>query len=332
MNTTAPASLTESVTPISAGAHVLAAAFPANQAMLALADGTVLLVAKNHRLQPHGAKGILVAASDEQGLITGGDDGCVMRVSADGVTDPVATNQGGWIDAIAAGAGGSLAWSTGKKVSVRDGKGQVKNWTAPSTPQGLAFMPKGYRLAISHYNGASLWFPNLNSAPEVLAWKGSHLAITASPDGRFVVTSMQDNMLHGWRLPDAKDMRMSGYPSKTKSFSWSSDGLWLATSGADAAIIWPFKDKDGPMGKAPRECGVRHSKVSQVAFHPKAMILAIGYEDSCILLCRLTDGAELLVRHAVKDEGRISALAWDGTGKRLLFGTEEGAAGLLTLP
>jgi hypothetical protein len=86
------------------------------------------------------------------------------------------------------------------------------------------------------------------------------------------------------------------------------------------------------MGKAPRECGVRHSKVSQVAFHPKAMILAIGYEDSCILLCRLTDGAELLVRHAVKDEGRISALAWDSTGKRLLFGTEEGAAGLLTLP
>jgi hypothetical protein len=77
---------------------------------------------------------------------------------------------------------------------------------------------------------------------------------------------------------------------------------------------------------------VRHSKVSQVAFHPKAMILAIGYEDSCILLCRLTDGAELLVRHAVKDEGRISALAWDNTGKRLLFGTEEGAAGLLTLP
>lgn len=332
MNTTAPASLTESVTPIAAGAHVLAAAFPANQAMLALADGTVLLVEKNHRLQPHGAKGILVAASDAHGLITGGDDGCVMRVSADGVTDPVATNQGGWIDAIAAGAGGSLAWSTGKKVSVRDGKGQVKNWTAPSTPQGLAFMPKGYRLAISHYNGASLWFPNLNSAPEVLAWKGSHLAITASPDGRFVVTSMQDNMLHGWRLPDGKDMRMSGYPSKTKSFSWSSDGLWLATSGADAAIIWPFKDKDGPMGKAPRECGVRHSKVSQVAFHPKAMILAIGYEDSCILLCRLTDGAELLVRHAVKDEGRISALAWDGTGKRLLFGTEEGAAGLLTLP
>ena len=165
MNTTAPASLTESVTPISAGAHVLAAAFPANQAMLALADGTVLLVEKNHRLQPHGAKGILVAASDAHGLITGGDDGCVMRISADGVTDPVATNQGGWIDAIAAGAGGSLAWSTGKKVSVRDGKGQVKNWTAPSTPQGLAFMPKGYRLAISHYNGASLWFPNLNSAP-----------------------------------------------------------------------------------------------------------------------------------------------------------------------
>ena len=23
--------------------------------------------------------------------------------------------------------------------------------------------------------------------------------------------------------------------------------------GADACVVWPFKDKDGPMGKAPRD-------------------------------------------------------------------------------
>ena len=86
------------------------------------------------------------------------------------------------------------------------------------------------------------------------------------------------------------------------------------------------------MGKAPRECGVRHAKVTQVSFHPKALVVAIGYEDSCILLCRMTDAAELLVRPAMKDEGKITALAWDRVGKRLVFGTEEGAAGMLTLP
>ena len=86
---------------------------------------------------------------------------------------------------------------------------------------------------------------------------------------RFVVTSMQENSLHGWRLvPDKGNMRMSGYPSKTRSVSWSGDGKWLATSGAEAAILWPFDSKEGPMGKPPRECGVRPAKVSRVAFHP----------------------------------------------------------------
>src|SRR3954447_25289920 len=117
-------------------------------------------------------------------------------------------------------------------------------------------------------------------AREPLEWKGSHLDVTWSPDARFLVTSMQENSLHGWRLqPDKGHMRMSGYPAKTRSWSWSHDGHWLATSGADAAIVWPFESKEGPMGKAPRECGARPAKVTRVAFHPKAYALAIGYED-----------------------------------------------------
>ena len=145
--------------------------------------------------------------------------------------------------------------------------------------RGLCFLPKGYRLALAHYNGVSLWFPNADAAPSVLEWKGSHLDATVSPDGRFLVTSMQENALHGWRLADSRNMRMTGYPGKTRSLSWSHDGHWLATSGADACVVWPFKDKDGPMGKAPRECGVRPSRVTQVAFHPRALVVAIGYAD-----------------------------------------------------
>ena len=155
--------------------------------------------------------------------------------------------------------------------------------------------------------------------------------MTTSPDGRFLVTSMQENVLHGWRVADKGHMRMSGYPSKTRSFSWSQDGAWLATSGADAAIVWPFQAKDGPMGKAPRECGIRASKVTQVSFHPKALVLAIGYDDGCILLCRLTDASELLVRRPAEGSG-ITAFAWDASGAQLLFGAEDGAAGLLALP
>ncbi len=62
---------------------------------------------------------------------------------------------------------------------------------------------------------------------------------------------MQENALHGWQIADGSDMRMSGYPAKTRSIAWTAKGRYLATSGANAAILWPFHFKDGPMGKEP---------------------------------------------------------------------------------
>lgn len=333
-----PVSLTQHVAEYEPISHVIAAAWLGGVPALAVSDGGVRLglPGGEHAVEVHGAAGLLVAAVAGGRLITGGGDGRICSVAADGTVDELGRDaKGAWIDAVAASPGGAVAWSAGKRVVARDDKGRLKTLDSPSTASGLAFAPKGYRLAIAHYNGATLWFPNTETKPELLEWKGAHLDSTFSPDGRFVVTSMQENALHGWRLgtkPGEKvaHMRMSGYPAKTRSFSWSHDGNWLATSGAEAVIIWPFQG-DGPMGKAPRECGVRRSRVMQVAFHPGAYVIAAGYDDGCILLLRLTDGSELLARPAVKGSG-ISALAWDQAGKRLIFGCEDGAAGLLTLP
>jgi WD40 repeat protein len=313
-------------------AHVVAAGFLGRDAAFACADGAAVLIGGERReLRPH-ADGLLVAAFAKDALLTGGEDGRIVRIRADGAIETLADERGRWIDAIASGPDGAVAWSVGKSVSARSAKGEVKTFAAPSTARGLAFMPKGYRLAVSHYNGASLWFPNAAAPAEPLPWKGSHLDCTVSPDGRFVVTSMQENALHGWRVADKAHMRMTGYPAKTRSMSWSHDGLWLATAGAEAAIIWPFSGKDGPMGKAPRECGVRPRRVSQVAFHPASLVLAIGYEDGWVLLVRLTDASELLVRAGAEKAGAITALAWDAAGRRLAMGAADGWAGVLALP
>jgi hypothetical protein len=63
-------------------------------------------------------------------------------------------------------------------------------------------------------------------------------------------------------------------------------------------------------------------------------VLAMGYEDGLVMLARLSDGSEILVRRAAQDDhgARISALAWDAKGARLAFGAENGDAGVLTLP
>jgi WD40 repeat protein len=327
----ATSSLAEHARLFDAGAHVVAAAFVDGAPMLALADGAVMIgePEEQKRLVVHPHAAMLTASSDGKTLLTGGDEGRVAAVQADGSVQDIADEKGRWIDALAL-RGKAYAWSAGKQVRARDESGAIKTWSAPTTARGLAFQPKGFRLAATHYNGATLWFPKVEGAPQTLEWKGAHLDVAFSPDGRFLVTSMQENALHGWRLADARNMRMTGYPGKTRSLSWSHDGQWLATSGADAAVVWPFKDKDGPMGKAPLECGVRQARVTQVAFHPKALVVAIGYADGLVLLTRLGDAAEILARNP--GDGAVSALAWDASGARLLFGLESGAAGLLKLP
>ena len=324
-------SLTEHVRSIEATEHVVAAAFVGDEPALALADGAIIFgdPGATRRVVVHPDGAVLVAASEGNRLITGGDDGRVVATNAAGAVTEIAFEKGRWIDALAA-RGGAIAWSSGKQARARDAAGAVKTWSAPTTVRGLCMFPKGYRVGIAHYNGASLWFPNSSAEPNLFEWKGSHLDVTVSPDGRFLVTSMQENALHGWRINDSCNMRMTGYPGKTRSLSWSHDGNWLATSGADACVVWPFRDKDGPMGKAPRECGVRAARITQVACHPRALVVAIGYADGEVLLCRLGDGAEIRVRRS--GEGAVSAMAWDSSGARLLFGLDTGRAGILRLP
>ena len=133
----------------------------------------------------------------------------------------------------------------------------------------------------------TLWFPNMAAKPEFLEWAGSHLGVVFSPDNKFLVTTMHEPALHGWRLADNRHMRMSGYPGRVRSMSWSAGGKSLATSGADTVIMWPFASKDGPMGKEPAMLAPLQARVTVVACHPKQDILACGYSDGTMLMVRL---------------------------------------------
>ena len=248
-------SVVERTRPVTAGAPVVAAHSLGDTAVFVLGEEALLFVGKDgaeRRVPIHGGA-ILAAASDGDRIITGGDDGKVVSTGPDGESAVIATDaKRRWIDHVAVGPNDTIAWSAGKQAFARSGKGAERVLEMPSTVGGLAFAPKGVRLAIAHYNGVTLWFPNAQTEPERLEWKGSHLGATMSPDGKFVVSSMQESMLHGWRISDHKDMRMSGYGARVRSVDWTVGGKWLATSGSNQLILWPFQGKDGPMGKTPR--------------------------------------------------------------------------------
>jgi WD40 repeat protein len=318
--------------PFAAGAPVVAAHFLGRTAVLALGEEAMLLVAPDQEPQRVGVHGgaVLASAADGARIVSGGDDGKVVETDAKGATRTLATDaKRRWIDHVALGPDGAVAWSAGKTAFVQ-AKGNRREFAAPSTVGGLAFLPKGFRLAIAHYNGATLWFPNAPQAePERLEWKGSHLGVTVSPDGRFLVTAMQEPMLHGWRLADGKHMRMSGYAARVTSYGWTVGGKWLATSGANQLVLWPFQTKDGPMSKTPRLLAPAEQRIEAVVCHPAQEVVAAGYGDGMILLVRIEDGAEILAKKP--GNAPVSALAWSADGMLLAFGTEDGEAGLIDL-
>jgi WD40 repeat protein len=326
------ASVTDKVRPVAIGAPVTSVYFLGERAAFVGAEENVFLVTGAGEVSPVAVHsgGILCAASDGDRIVMGGDDGKLVALDANGEVTLLATDpKRRWIDNVALHGDGAVAWSAGKTAFIRSGKGEEKSLDVASTVGGLAFAPKGLRLAVAHYNGVTLWFPNMAANPEILEWAGSHLAVTFSPDNKFLVTAMHEPALHGWRLADSRHMRMTGYPGRVRSMSWSAGGKALATSGADAVIMWPFASKDGPMGKEPAMLAPLQARVSAVACHPKQDVLATGYSDGTILMVRITDGAEILVRR--RGIAAVSGLAWNARGTLLAFALEDGEAGLLDL-
>ncbi|MCP4316772.1 MAG: WD40 repeat domain-containing protein [Hyphomicrobiales bacterium] len=319
------------IAPLDLDGHCITAVFLGDVPFFALADGTVHWLDHGHKsAEIH--DGLLCATPEQTGaaLLTGGEDGKISRLTADGNTETLAETPVKWINCIAAGPQGALGFATGRSANVRMADGTLAEFQEQRTVEGLAFAPKGMRIAAARYNGVSLHWAGTDAPPIDLEWKGAHTDVVFSPDGNYVVSCMQENALHSWRLKDSKHMRMSGYPAKVKSTSWSARGKWLASSGAPAAIVWPFAGKDGPMGKAPLELGTRgDTMVTRVACHPADDVVAIGYADGMIMAARFSDQKEGLLRRGGK--GAVSAMAWSKKGIQLAFGTESGDCGIVDL-
>ena len=88
--------------------------------------------------------------------------------------------------------------------------------------------------------------------------------LTASPDGRWLVSGNQDPSVHLWIPETGIELHMSGYETKVKHLSYDHTSRWLATSGGREACIWDCSG-DGPEGREPMMLP-HNARVVAVAF------------------------------------------------------------------
>jgi WD40 repeat protein len=313
-------------------AYVTAVSFDsAGQAVFALGDGSVRFEAGEAQTAHDGAILAAVPHPSGKGVLSGGDDGRLVWSQAAAVQE-LAHLPGKWIDAVAASpASGLIAFSAGRDVHVRDVADAAfsRSFAHEKSVADLAFEPKGRRLAAATYGGVWLWYARIEAQkPARLAWAGSHVAAAWSPDGKFLISAMQENQLHGWRVADEKNMRMGGYPSKPKSLAFLNKGSLLATSGATGVVVWPFAGATGPMGKQAAEVGYDEAaSVVRVAGAPALNWVAAGLDDGRVWACDLA-GQRITPLKAEKGSP-VTALAMTPDAKRVAWGCEDGAAGVV---
>jgi len=328
--------MTDRVKPVAVGAPITAVHFLGDLAAFVCAEEKIALAAADgevSRTDVHGGA-ILCAASDGKRIVTGGDDGKVVWSRIEGgeiVASLIAEVKNKWVEHVAtSAASGLIAFTAGKEVHVRDAADPAftRTFTHEKTVSGLAFEPKGRRLASATYGGCYLWYARIaDQKPVMLKWAGSHVALTWSPDGKFLVSAMQENQLHGWRVADEKNMRMGGYPAKVKSLVFLSKGQLMATSGASGAVVWPFAGATGPMGKQAAEVGYDEAAmVVHVAAAPQLGLLAAGLDDGRVWAADVT--GERLVPIKSEKGPAITALALSADARRVAWGDEEGGAGV----
>jgi len=271
------------------------------------------------RVKAHRGAGLAVAADPDGGFLTGGTDGRVTCVRADGSLRAIAHLDGA-ATLVAAGPGQCRACAAGRIVH-RLG-GAASRIAVPAPVTSLALDPSGGRLAIGYDGGITLWAGG--DAPRVLAAPGVHNGLCWNPDQTLLASFAPEGTLRAWRLPDTTPLVITT-AAPIAALGPLAGGNAFAAGAGGRVICWRTAAAE------PSACGVpNQSVVTRIACHPRRTLVAAGYANGTVVLCQPDSPALLFLRAA--GEGAVSALAFAPAGDRLAIGTDGGEIAVLALP
>src|SRR2546428_3534950 len=169
-------SVVERTRPVKTGAPVVAAHFLRETAAFVLGEGASVWgprAGEARTVSVHDGA-ILATAADAKRIGTGGDDGKVVATDAEGESTILAADaKQRWIDHVAVGPAGALAWSAGREACGRTPQGPGCTLEVPSPVRGLALSPKVLRLPLALYHRLTPRFAEAQNRATRVQWKRS---------------------------------------------------------------------------------------------------------------------------------------------------------------
>ena len=173
----------------------------------------------------------------------------------------------------------------------------------------------------AYFGGVAFWHGETFVADRELPYGNAILALTWSPDGRWLVAGCHDNAVHLWVPAEDLELHMSGYETKLKELSFSRDSKWLATGGGRDACIWDCTGA-GPEGREPLLLPHK-TRVCAVAFQHQHGLLATAAADG--EFCLWAPSRKNPLAAEVKMPATATKFAWRPDDSLLAVGTDQGA-------
>lgn len=194
---------------------------------------------------------------------------------------------------------------------------------AASAASGLPRSAVGVQpsfLAVACFGHVAVWNAQDFTAHKEFSYGNAIYALVWSPDRRWLVAGCHDNAVHLWAPAEDLELHMSGYETRLKELSFSSDSKWLATGGGRDACVWDCSGA-GPEGREPML--LPHTqRVVAVAFQHAHGLLATGTGDGEFTLWSPTRKNPLIAE--VKMPAAATKFAWRGDDALLAVGTAKG--------
>lgn len=237
---------------------VLAATCSADSRLIASGggDNTVILWDAStgtvrHRLRGHDSQVFCVEFSPRAAILASSSGDYTIRLWDTTHGQPLKTLQGhqDWVRAIAFSPDGNSIASVGQHLTMHLWDVQtgdcLRTWSDFDTwVWSVSFHPAGDRVVTASGPVVTLWDISTGAALNTFYGHTKRIrSVAISPDGRWLASGGQDNLIHLWDLETGEILKtLSGHGDQVMAVKFSPDGRHLASGSADETIrIWHLR-------------------------------------------------------------------------------------------